>query len=138
MTVPFPGNIFPGHVSGPDCPCHPTRAPKNGTWVHHDTPEGTTMQKFYATFGVKYAHEAHPTLPSEFAHPDGVMAVIAPNMDIARAMVSAATGNAYCFLHPWPENGTPEIAKMEHFFPAGVNCTLMVQPGDQTTDAVTA
>lgn len=97
-----------------------------------------TGQKFYATFGVKYAHDPHPILPPEFCNPDGVMAVIAPSMDIARAMVSAATGNAYAFLYEWPENGSPGIAKMEHYYPAGVTCTLMVQPGNQTTDAVTA
>lgn len=93
-----------------------------------------TTQRFYATFGVKYAREPHPTLPPEHCNPDGVMEVIAPDMDIARAMVSAATNNAYCFLHPWPENGSPEIAKMEYYFPAGVNCTLSVRSAELDAD----
>lgn len=87
-----------------------------------------TTQRFYATFGVQYREVKHPTLPPEFCNPDGVMEVIAPDMETARAMVSAATGNAYAFLYPWPEPGSPEVAKMEYYFPDGVTCTLDVQP----------
>lgn len=85
-------------------------------------------QRFYATFGVQYAHDPHPVLPPEFCNPDGVMEVIAPDMERARALVSAATDNAYAFLYPWPEPDSPEAAKMEHYYPDGVTCTLAVQP----------
>ena len=86
--------------------------------------------RFYATFGVQYSHDSHPVLPPEFCNPNGVMEVIAPDMKRARAMVSAATDNAYAFLYPWPEPGSSEAAKMEFYYPAGVTCTLAVRPAE--------
>lgn len=84
------------------------------------------MPKFYATFGVQYSEVPHPVLPPELCNPNGVMAVIAPDMERARAMVSAATDNAYAFLYPWPEPGSAEQAKMEHYYPVGVTSTLAI------------
>lgn len=79
---------------------------------------------FYATFGVQYSEDPHPTLPAEYVNPNGVMKVIAPDMSTARALVSAATGNAYAFLYPWPDVATEEEAKMKRYYPDGVNATL--------------
>lgn len=86
------------------------------------------MARFYVTFGVQYREVEHPTLPPEFCNPDGVMEVIASDVERARLLVSAATDNAYAFLYPWPEPGSPGIAQMEHYYPLGVTCTLAVQP----------
>lgn len=95
------------------------------------TADFRQIRRFYATFGVQYREELHPTLPPEYCNPDGVMLVLAPNMDIARRMVSAVTDNAYAFLHPWPEPWSEEHANMDRYFPVGVTCTLSIQSAEE-------
>lgn len=59
----------------------------------HHSPTGT----FRATFGLKYAAEAHPTLPA--AHPDGWLEVRGVTEEQARALVHVLTGGLYAFLY---------------------------------------
>lgn len=47
----------------------------------------------FVTFGTKYAHEPHPTLP--FAHPDGYLTIEAPDYGTARGIAMAMTGGAF-------------------------------------------
>lgn len=94
------------------------------------------MNTYYATFGVKYAREEHPTLPENMADPDGVMKVIAPTEALARLMVYGVTNNSYCFLVPWPDPGSEEEAQMNKWFPKGVTSTLSLVSTDLIEDAV--
>lgn len=61
-------------------------------------PPATTLNKFYVTFGIKYATERHPTF--EDAHPDGVLEVSAVDTEAARAIVTDKLGSAWAFLYP--------------------------------------
>lgn len=75
-------------------------------------------QRFYITFGVQYRTEPHPSLPRDIAHPSGVMAITAPNEDLARKLAHAVTDGAYAFLYPWGEGPS------EKHHPRGVTSVI--------------
>jgi len=50
------------------------------------------MNEYRFTFGIKYREEPHPTCM--WATPDGWLAVIAPNRDIACRLAAAIVGHA--------------------------------------------
>lgn len=51
------------------------------------------MPEFYFTFGQKYRREPHPC---EYAHPDGYVTVVAPDILTARLWFVNRFGNAFC------------------------------------------
>lgn len=53
------------------------------------------MTQIYISFGLKYAREPHPRL--SFAHPDGYLAVEAPDYRTALATAFGLTGGAHAF-----------------------------------------
>jgi hypothetical protein len=89
------------------------------------------MAKFYLTFGVKYAREAHPTFPR--AHPNGYVVIEADVYEDAREKVIEVFGIYWCdlyteygFLNPMPVSGVPPI----ECFPAGEIDRFTVDPLD--------
>lgn len=56
------------------------------------------MAKFYVTFGQKYRHETHPKL--DYAHPDGVVEIEAPNENTAFEWVVEALDVYWAALYP--------------------------------------
>lgn len=57
----------------------------------------TPLQNFYLTFGVMYSHTTHPTW--RWAHPDGHIKIIAPDMDAARELARRSIGLWYSFIY---------------------------------------
>lgn len=74
--------------------------------------------RFYITFGVQYRYAPHPRLAPEVAHPDGVMEIIAPDEEVARALAHAVTGGGYAFIYPWGDGPDPK------YHPRGATSTL--------------
>ena len=58
------------------------------------------MKIFHATFGVKYAHEPHPSGFNDEVHPDGYITIEAPDEMSARKFMMARYDNAYAFMYP--------------------------------------
>lgn len=74
-------------------------------------------QKFYLTFGVKYAATPHPA--GSWVTPNGVVEVLAESYQEARALVVATFGIRWSMLYPAAEH----IPSRAHF-PAGVIAVL--------------
>ena len=55
------------------------------------------MTEYRLTFGVQYAHEPHPAWDG--AHPDGWVAIEAPDEAAARELAATALGSAWAFLY---------------------------------------
>ena len=122
------GHCYDGkHLHGLDesdgtCPTCP---------VHQVDPYEYTFT-VYATFGQKYAHETHPTLP--FAHPDGWLTVTAPNEQIAyRALQKATTPPGetvphYAFTYSDPRELT--------LYPRGELALITVDARENTTTTI--
>lgn len=66
------------------------------------------MQEFRFTFGVQYAHEPHPV---PWVHPDGWLAVEAPNEDMARALVYQMMGEKWAFCYAENDPRCPTIER---------------------------
>jgi hypothetical protein len=88
----------------------------------------------YATFGVQYAREPHPTLPVHIADPEKVIEIWAPSREVARRLITGltmtsldSTGNpvsaAYSALNDWPRT-LAEEGQMAHYFPGGVSLII--------------
>jgi hypothetical protein len=84
-------------------------------------------QRFYATFGVKYSSEPHPTLPRTVAHPDKVIEIYAPSEEIAQRIIIGLTlvDRVACFsaIKRWPATLEGE-AEMARYFPLGVSMII--------------
>ncbi len=58
------------------------------------------MTEFRVTFGLRYAHQEHPTFPA--ASPRGWLTILARDKDVARMIAHATLGEAWAFLYPAP------------------------------------
>jgi hypothetical protein len=88
-------------------------------------------ERYYATFGLKYRTEPHPTLPPFAANPDGVIVIDAPDYETARRLITGLTltmdGDTptahYSDIYPWPQ--TPaEQARFDAFYSKGEQARL--------------
>lgn len=56
------------------------------------------MSSFYVTFGVMYRYEPHPIW--QLAHPDALLRVHAPDLNLATKAVQLELGEHYAFIYP--------------------------------------
>lgn len=82
------------------------------------------MDTYYVTFGQKYRREPHPGLVGENGHPEAVMKIIAPDLEVARDLAWAVTRN---------QKGQAEYADIRDnfnpaYYPRGVVLTLTWEP----------
>jgi hypothetical protein len=82
------------------------------------------MKIFHATFGVKYAHEPHPSGFTKEVNPNGYITIEAPDEMSAREFMKARYDNAYAFMYP-------DAAFSAHLHPLGELARFKVVQGGQ-------
>lgn len=67
------------------------------------------LREFRVTFGVQYATEQHPV---SWVHPDGWLAVVAPNETVAREAVINMVGTQWAFIY---DDNDPRRPTLERY-----------------------
>lgn len=77
------------------------------------------MEKFYLTFGSRYAYEPHPTFPA--ATPDGYVTIVAEDYSTARAFAFETFGDRWSSIYE-------EHEALLDFYPVGELESFTVTP----------